>query len=509
MKRGTYVSIALVAALGTAVVLVQAWVRGYCGFPLDDAWIHQTYARNLVEYGQWAFVPGQPSAGSTAPLWTGLVALGYALGAPHREWTYALGTLCLAGTAWIASGLARRLFPQHRAVALLAGLACALEWHLVWAAASGMETLLFALLALAVWYRSVGEPGRRPLVTGLLGGALILTRPEGVLLAGLAALPPLLAEAKRGSRLRGLIQGATVVAGSLLLVTPYLLLNLRLSGTVWPNTFYAKQAEYAVYRLQPLVVRLWGRGNTPGVATAPLVGGQALLVPGLLWGLGHAARRFRTSLSGREATWWLPLCWALAVVAVYAVRLPVTYQHGRYLIPIIPVVLVYGVGGTLDLARAGRRGILTRAGTRSLLIAAGLLFVGFWLLRGGPQYATDVAIIEEEMVATARWLDSHTERDALIAAHDIGAIGYFTQRPLLDMAGLVSPEVIPFIRDEEALLDWLRDRDADYLVAFPSWYETITANPQMEELFRTRAAVTVEQGGENMVVYAAHWDRQR
>ena len=35
------------------------------GYPLDDAWIHQTYARNLVVYGEWSFVPGQVSGGST------------------------------------------------------------------------------------------------------------------------------------------------------------------------------------------------------------------------------------------------------------------------------------------------------------------------------------------------------------------------------------------------------------------------------------------------------------
>ncbi len=37
------------------------------GYPLDDAWIHQTYARNLARTGQWAFVPGQVSSASTAP----------------------------------------------------------------------------------------------------------------------------------------------------------------------------------------------------------------------------------------------------------------------------------------------------------------------------------------------------------------------------------------------------------------------------------------------------------
>jgi hypothetical protein len=40
------------------------------GFPLDDSWIHLTYARNLALRGEWAFLPGVPSAGSTAPLWS-------------------------------------------------------------------------------------------------------------------------------------------------------------------------------------------------------------------------------------------------------------------------------------------------------------------------------------------------------------------------------------------------------------------------------------------------------
>ena len=35
------------------------------GFPLDDSWIHLTFARNLAEHGQWAFRLGVPSAGST------------------------------------------------------------------------------------------------------------------------------------------------------------------------------------------------------------------------------------------------------------------------------------------------------------------------------------------------------------------------------------------------------------------------------------------------------------
>ncbi len=55
-------------ALAAASVAAYARAAGGAGFPLDDAWIHQVYARNLALHGQWAFVLGQPSAGSTSPL---------------------------------------------------------------------------------------------------------------------------------------------------------------------------------------------------------------------------------------------------------------------------------------------------------------------------------------------------------------------------------------------------------------------------------------------------------
>jgi hypothetical protein len=68
----------------------------------------------------------------------------------------------------------------------------------------------------------------------------------------------------------------------------------------------------------------------------------------------------------------------------------------------------------------------------------------------------------------------------VVAAHDIGALGYFAPRPLIDLAGLVSPEVIPFMTDGDALGDYVVEKDADYLVVFPAWshaYEKLVADP--------------------------------
>jgi hypothetical protein len=141
-------SLSAALLLGLFYLAFSAWGFGFSGFPLDDAWIHQTYARNLARSGQLAFVPGLPSAGSTAPLWSVLLSLGYLLGLPFKLWTYGLGILLLGLTGWTMTRLGAALFSEQPRLGWWAGLFCLLEWHLLWAAVSGMETMLFVWLSL-------------------------------------------------------------------------------------------------------------------------------------------------------------------------------------------------------------------------------------------------------------------------------------------------------------------------------------------------------------------------
>ena len=85
----------LITLSGVAVAGYLAWTyaSGLLGFPLDDAWIHQTYARNLAQSGQLAYLPGQPSAGSTSPAWSFLLSVSYLLGLDFRVWAFLLGAL--------------------------------------------------------------------------------------------------------------------------------------------------------------------------------------------------------------------------------------------------------------------------------------------------------------------------------------------------------------------------------------------------------------------------------
>ena len=122
-------------------------------------------------------------------------------------------------------------------------------------------------------------------------------------------------------------------------------------------------------------------------------------------------------------------------------------------------------------------------------------FVGL----GAQSYAQDVAYIETEMVAVAKWADANLPSDVLVAAHDIGALGFFDQHQLIDLAGLVSPEVIPFLRDEAQLAVYLDRCGADYLIAFPSLYPDLAARSDI--VFSSQGVIAPAMGGENLVVY--------
>ena len=174
----------VVALMGAIVYLAFAAARGATGFALDDAWIHQVYARNLALRGEFAFFPGQPSAGSTSPLWTVLLSAGYLIQMDFRVWAYLLGAVFLGAGASTAARLTSHWLPlPHPHIPLLISLFLLLEWHLAWSAVSGMEILLFVFLSLLLLERFYA--GERAWVLGLIAGLLTLTRPEGIVLAAL------------------------------------------------------------------------------------------------------------------------------------------------------------------------------------------------------------------------------------------------------------------------------------------------------------------------------------
>ncbi len=451
------VILSVTVGVGAGIYLIVSAVIGGTGFPLDDSWIHLTYARNLAVYGQWAFQLGHPSAGSTAPLWTFLLALGFWLHLAPYIWTYLLGGLALFSLSALAELTVRKIMPAYRPRYPWFGIFFALEWHLLWAAMSGMETLLDALIIFTI-IAALVTGSRRYLTMGLLTGLSIWVRPDGLTLLGPVLVTVLLTEETTIEKSRALV---TYFIGLGSLFIPYLLFNLWLSGTPMPNTFYAKQTEYAVWQAQPLVNRL-------AILLVQLTTGPSLLLfPGVIGFVVLAIRRH---------AWSILACfvWCVGYLLLYILRLP-AYQHGRYLMPAMPVFFMFGLLGYFEFKKSFLFGSKHWAIDTAWQFSLALLTICFVVL-GARSYGEDVGLIQSEMVVTAKWVAVNLPPSTIVAAHDIGALGYYDNHELIDLAGLVSPEVIPFMLNEPRLAKFLDRRDANYLIAFPGFYPELTQN---------------------------------
>jgi len=260
--------------------------------------------------------------------------------------------------------------------------------------------------------------------------------------------------------------------------------NKIVAGTIFPNTFYAKQAEYAILYEIALVKRLLN------IMLVPITGIGAILIPGFVY------QAFRI-VKNKDYKIIAILFWFFGYMLLFAIRLPVTYQHGRYFIPLIPIYLLFGISGYLSI-KSEMMSKITRILIKSWEFSAILILLIFLGL-GANAYAQDVAIIESEMVDTALWVTNNIPKEAVIAAHDIGALGYFCDHDLIDLAGLISPEVIPFISDEEKLEAYLYSKNVDYIVIFPNWYVNLVKEKQV--VYQGINSFSIQAGGENMTVY--------
>jgi hypothetical protein len=92
-----------------------------------------------------------------------------------------------------------------------------------------------------------------------------------------------------------------------------------------------------------------------------------------------------------------------------------------------------------------RRGVWLAA-----LLAAAVLVQNLAVYGGEvvPHVRSFSSGFEDSLVRWGRWFGAHAPPHAVIATPDIGAIGYFSERRVVDLAGLVTPAMIPLLERE-------------------------------------------------------------
>ena len=446
-----------------ALMFLGLALRNNIGFPLDDSWIHQVIARNLVFSHSWGFTPGVTSSGSSSTLWTLVLAPQYLLFPRFNPVFYplAVNALLLAGCGvllWRMARLDGLSLPESVALGVLP----ALSGNLDWLAFTGMEHVLFmalSLLSIALWFRA-GSSRSISLLAGVSMGLLGVTRPEGLAL-GVALL---VIYRWCGRTLADAFRAGFV---ALVVIVPSLLLNLKTSGTLLPMTLKGRRFLY--FGTDKLHV---GRSTFRGLildTSRQVIAhhffythSRLILFPaGILAivGLVVLVRRFpnRTSV----------LClWGILDYCAYCVTLPEPGHGGRYqpfvlllFPPLMAVGLMYILNGALEWTRARR--------AKRLLSWASVALVGGVTSLTLPRWQTalhdSIADINSTHVKMANWINKNYAPGTSMAVFDIGAIGYYAHIRVVDLGGLVDRNYLPYLV-QRSVPEYLSERGIHYVI---------------------------------------------
>lgn len=451
--------------------------NGYFGFPLDDPWIHLTFAKNLVNYGSFSYFKNEiVTSGSTSPIYTLVLSVLFLLSSNEYIISYAIGILFNILTVLIISRLVSLHFGEHKALTLISVLIIAVQPKLNLISVSGMETTMFIfLIASGIYFYKTANK----VMLGVSLGLLIWCRPDGFVLWLAILIDYLLSKNLKIRNDIGLAEKtferkdffiAVLIAIGLTVV--YFLFNYALSGTVLPNTYKAK-IEYYQHNLRENFLR---NDVLNYFSNAEFI---AAVLPFIAASLVILLRIFKK----QKDQFLIYLLFTFGLITTYYIHLPFAHRFGRYLMPVIPFYILFSVYGVKLIAEFTTRKLNSAS-------AANLLFILFFALtiilslvhlrKNSNEFVELCKYHNERHVAVGLWIKNNTPENAIIAAHDIGAIGFYGNRKVIDMVGLVTPEVIHHLNDKNFSIfieDYLLKNNVSYIAALKNWFEIVNDNP--------------------------------
>lgn len=406
------------------LLTVPVW---FLRFVQDDAFISFRYAQHLADGDGLVFNVGQaPVEGYTNFLWTVLLALPHLAGLSPIVFVYVAGLVLFPCALLGTYRLGRALFDTS-APALVGVLLVATNFSFVSYATGGLETMLqtalivwvYALCAQA-WRDGALGTGRAATVSLLAACAGLTRMDSAVALAPAGVMAALLA----GRSWRIWLALALPVA---LLIGGWLAWKVSYYGSLLPNTFEAKA----------------------GTGWSPVRGGWYLVSFLLTYALPIpllVAYLRRTPLRGVSAwrPWVLATLLPLALWGVYLVYTGGDFMEYRFIVPVMPL------GMLLLASPAGAMSVPVR----TVLVVVALAFSVFHGLyfdrlptKRGLESIADLTenLDDPETGWTQLGLrlgdDLRGESPPVLALTPVGAVGYYSGLPIVDMVGLNDADI--------------------------------------------------------------------
>lgn len=495
--------IILFFVIQAAYLLTEYNITGHqFGVPLDDVWIHFRYAENFAAGNFFHYNPGEPTPGTTSPLWVVILSIPF-LFSPSFIIPFALfiSSLFFLYALLELYDLCVRLDMdmEHSMLVTLLTLLCG---RLLWSALSGMEITLFVLLSVLVVKNHIKETeqGKLMVSTGLLLGLASLTRPEAYLLALIYYLYSVFnfrKELKQNTR--GLLLSLIIFS---VIILPYPLFCYYTTGGFLPNTYHGQ---------------VTGMNYLPNFVFLAETGKMFVkdnLAVLFLW-FGAIIYFIINVFKGKiDKKFILINLWVILLPAISSVISPNWRHHGRYLIPLIPFINIVSVNLFEKICKYYITGRFKRAVLyRKLSLAALLILAINSSIAFAAVLGWNVENINSQQVKIGKWLKENLADEKAFGMNDIGAITFVTKKYAVDMAGLVTPEVFKFQKmsyedGAKALFRLLKEKGVNYIIIYPDWFDFIMArySDSFTQVYSAKLEKNTICGGIEMFVYRINWE---
>jgi len=419
-RRETEKNVAVLAVLSVWILLLIAISLKVAGLALDDMYITYRYAHNLLSGNGLTFNPGERVYGISDPGVGMLVAGGAAVSQLSIP---TLGTILMAmALLLIASAVLWEAQKRGRfSEGAVAGTLIVTSPFLWIGQGSG------PLVALAILLLAALLAERSPALSGALAGIAVWCRPDALL--GCAVLAWLIYRQKKRLPLAFAAGGAAVCAIGVAAAWAYY-------GRPLPSTLATKQ-DFAARHIESFTGLHGFWGKALAIFKSSEGGWAQILIPLGLLGSFYLYRN--SGLAGR-----LVLVYGAALALGYTLlRIPFSIWY------VGPAAAWIFLGAGFALAGAARWAA-RRFGTAGAAAVAAIVLIAIaW-----PVAAARTGWLKQDFSADWRrtayrtageWLAKNTPSDADVAFDEMGIVGYFSQRPMLDLIGLVSPSSIPYM----------------------------------------------------------------
>jgi len=401
---------------------------------MDDALIYLRYIRNVVEGYGLTYNVGEKFNALTSPLYTVLlVASSFVVDSLQ------IATVTLsAGFLFAASIVGARLFARSTLeIVITASFICSVHFFYQ---TIGMETTLFLFLAALslVLYK---QNSQWFLITLAL---LAITRSEGVFLGLVLGADYLL-------RHRALPDLRILVLAIMIFLAPYVF-NFWYYGEFLATTGSAKigQGQSGLWGESAVFFRIgyfiWAFFSDSLAAAIIL-----LIFAGYgAWSLRDKPIAVMTLLF-------------LGLLLLFYAGFNIPGYHWYYG-PFFFFGLLFACRGICDLLE--RLAVLS-----PLVFRAGamLAVTGMALFMAARLISFNEIVPQQNYVDTGNWLKENTAPDASVAMVEIGLVGWYSERYIIDILGLVNPHNADYIAQRE-FSSWLLHYQPDYLLRHePVW----------------------------------------